>query len=221
VIAVVGSVHDRVAASMVASWPSAHLLSAEDLTSAGWVWGSEGKPRRWVIDGQSVEDEDITGVFIRRSTVYPEELLSIHPDDRAYLAAEAHAFLIAVLASTQAIVVNPVGDGALGDEALRPERWIRLAAAANLNVRPIRLTSWDRRERSLQQRRVEVVADRPFGDAPARCRLGAVDLVRLLGLRWASCVFDGHYRLLAVTTVAVPSDDASGALAELLAGGAS
>ena len=60
------------------------------------------------------------GVFVRRSAVYPEEFPSTHPDDRGYLAAEAHAFLVFVLADdARAAVANPVADGALGDDALR------------------------------------------------------------------------------------------------------
>ena len=43
----------------------------------------------------------------------------MHADDRAYLAAETHAFLVFVLGDDGAVVANPVGDGALGDEAVR------------------------------------------------------------------------------------------------------
>jgi hypothetical protein len=217
-IVVIGSAYDRVAASMVASWPSARLVSVGDLLSPGWSWLSDETTGRWVVDGRCVSDDEITGIFLRRSNVYAEELLSIHPDDRAYAAGEAHAFLIAVLASTRARVVNPVTDAALGDDAVRPERWMNMAGDAGLRVNPIRLTDRARRPPRSRHVRVEVVAGKSFGDAPDRCRAGAVELARMLGLQWAVCIFDGRHRLLSVSTAAAPREDASRALGQLLTG---
>jgi hypothetical protein len=217
-IVVIGSRHDPVAAALVDAWPDAALCSAEDLTRPGWVWrpGSPVSPR-WVIDGAVVDDEEVTGVFVRRSTVYPEEFLSTHPDDRGYLAAEAHAFLVFVLSETRAAVANPVGDGALGDEAIRPERWIRAADEAGLPVVPLRLTSGPRRPRRLHPIVVEVVGGEALGDAPARSKVAALHVARQLGLLWATLVFDGRHRLLAVTSASPPSDAATHALGHLLA----
>jgi hypothetical protein len=219
-IVVIGSACDSVAASLVDSWPSAQLLSAADLTSSGWEWGSD-RPGRWVVGGRSVSDRDVSGVFVRRANVYGDELLSIHPDDRGYVAGESHAFLIAVLASTRAIVVNPVFDAALGDEALRPESWMRSAVAAGITVSPIRLTSRTQDQPPLSQRRVDVVGEDTFGKASERCHVGAAALVRMLGLHWATCLFDGRERLLTVTTAAAPAKDSIQTLGRLLTGGES
>ena len=81
-IVVVGRRHDRDACGVVAAWPDARLLSAEDLTSVGWEWAGTGDPTTWVVDGDRVADEEVSGVFVRRSTVYPDELGHVHPDDR-------------------------------------------------------------------------------------------------------------------------------------------
>lgn len=218
-IVVVGSRHDRVATHLVAAWPGAALCSAEDLLVPGWVWSSSAAAdRTWVVDGACVPDREITGVFVRRATVYPDELLTVHPDDRAYLAAESHAFLIYVLATTAAVVVNPVGDGAIGEEAVRLERWMSAALDCGLTLAPLRLTSSPRRRRELTTHVVEVVGDEAFGTAGSRCHRGAVQLIDDLGMHWAACVFDGRRRLAAVTTAAVPSEAATGALARVLAG---
>lgn len=217
-IVVVGSRHDRVATSLVAAWPEAGLCSAEDLTTAGWVWPSGPGPRRWVVGRQPVADTDVSGVFLRRASVLPEELLHVHPDDRAYLAAEAHAFLVLVLATTGARVVPAVVDGGIGDETLRPERWIPAAAEAGLTVAPIRLTTEAVRARRHRpvQRLVEVVDGVAIGDASDRCRRGALALARALGLVWATFVFDGRSRLVTVTTRAAPGVAAAAAIAPAL-----
>ena len=218
-IVVIGSRHDPVAAALVEAWPDAALCSAADLTQPGWVW-RPGAPLlpRWVINGEVIDDEDITGVFVRRSAVYPEEFLSTHPDDRSYLAAEAHAFLVFVLAATRAVVANPVADGALGDEAIRPERWMSAAGKAGLSVAPLRLTSSHLRPRRLHPIVVEVVGDEAFGDAPARLKDAALRMAHQLDLLWATVVYDKRHRLLTITSGRPPGQEATDALGRLLAG---
>ena len=133
-------------------WPEAALCAAEDLTASGWLWSSadgEGGRDRLGRRRRGRADTEVTGVFVRRSTVYPDELTGTHPDDRAYLAAEAHAFLVYVLATTRAVVVNPVSDGTLGVDALRPEQWMRVAAALGCGRRAAStVTATSRRRRA-------------------------------------------------------------------------
>src|SRR6185295_2809071 len=108
-IVVVGSRHDPVATDLVALWPDAALCSAEDLVHQGWVWRlAQPASRKWIVDSKLVPDGEVSGVFIRRGNVYPEELKATHPEDRDFLASENHAFLTFVLATTSALVVNPV-----------------------------------------------------------------------------------------------------------------
>jgi hypothetical protein len=217
-IVVLGSRHDPVAAALVKAWPDAALCSAEDLTRPGWVWRPGApQPPRWVVDGKLVSDDDISGVFVRRSAVYPEELLSTHPDDRSYLAAETQAFLIFVLATTHALVANPVDDGALGEETIRPERWIPAAKEAGLSIAPLRLTNSRLKPRRLHPIVVEVVGEEVFGGAPARSKTAALRLARHLGLPWATVIFDGRHRLLTITGDRPPGNEAQGALGRLLA----
>ena len=174
---------------------------------------------RWVVDGEVVGDDEISGVFVRRSAVYPEEFLSTHPDDRSYLAAEAHAFLVFVLAETRATVANPVADGALGDEAIRPERWISAAGDAGLSVAPLRLTeSPPRRTPASTRLSSRWSATRPSGMGRHGRRLAALRIAHELDLLWATVVFDGRHRLLTVTSARPPGDDAVDALGRLLAG---
>ncbi|MBT2305547.1 hypothetical protein J7E70_34720 [Variovorax paradoxus] len=216
-IVILGSNHDPVAAALVTAWDGAALCSAEDLTRPGWVWRrASPASARWVVGGRIVRDEEVSGVFVRRSTVYPEELLSTHPADRRYLAAEAHAFLVFVLATTRARVANPVADGALGDEVMRPERWMPAAAEAGLPLAPLRLAS----DRALSHRWhpvvVEAVGDDAFGEAPARTKDAVRRMMRRLELLWATFVFDGRQRLVTITTGRTPGEQAAHALGHLL-----
>lgn len=216
-IVVLGSSHDAVAMDLVALWPQAVLCSAEDLVSAGWVWRREQPASRiWVVNRRQIPDEEVTGVFVRRSSVYPEELITTHPEDRVFLAAEIHAFLVFVLASTFARVVNPISDGAFGEEALRAHRWSALALQLGISIRPLRVTNEPHRPIRFRTLTVEVVGDEVFGEAPSRLRESALRLAQALGLGWGVFVFDTRQRLVTITAARQPSNSAAAALGRFL-----
>lgn len=173
-------------------------------------------PPTWVIDGTVVADAQITGVFLRRSAFYPEEFQATHPADRAYLAAECQAFLVALLDSSAAVIANPVNGGAFGEDALRPERWMAAAQSLDLPVAPLRVQATQRMPPPLTSR-VDVVGDEVHGISRSlRPRL--VQLVRALQLPWATLLLDERERLVGVTGALAPSDVAATALAALLQG---
>lgn len=220
-IVVLGSRHDPVATALVARWPQAALCTAEDLVRPGWHWpaGGEAGAARWVVDGRVVDDDAVRGVFVRRATVHAQELQTTHPADRAYLAEEAHAFLVFVLARTRACVANPVVDGAFGDAALRPERWMAVAARCGLAPVPPRLCNGaPPRAPGWSPVLADAVAGACFGPLPARRKAAVVATLAALGLRWARFVFDGGHRLRTITTAAAPGDEATAALGRLLMG---
>lgn len=216
-IVILGSRHDTAAAELLTEWSGAALCSAEDLVHAGWVWPLDGsRPRRWVVRGRPVSDREVSGVFVRRSAVYPEELASIHPDDRAYMAAEAQAFVSALLATTAARVVNPVRDGAFGEETLRGE-WLAAAAArSGVALAPHRSSSERPAAPRAARELVEVVDGHACSGASPHRRSAAVRLAAALGLTWALVAFDGRGRALGVTVSRAPGPAARAALYELL-----
>ena len=218
-IVVVGSRHDPVATRLVASWPQAALCSAEDLVSQGWVWRhNHPKAQTWIVNGKRVRDTEVHGVFIRRSAVYAEELVTTHPADRGYLASETHAFLTVVLATTRARVVNPVRDGAFGEEALRPACWISAASEVGITTRPVRLTSEPRRQAKYRTYEIEVVGGEVFGEAQAKIRAATRHLVEVLGIAWAKLLFDARDQLIVISGASSPSERAVAALGRLLEG---
>lgn len=216
-IVVVGSSHDSVATDLVALWPQAALCSAEDLVSPRWVWRHrQPASRTWVVEGKQISDDHVTGVFVNRASVYAEELMTTHPDDRAFLASEIHAFLVFVLATTSARVVNPINEGAFGEPALRPHRWTQLALQLGIPLRPLRVTSESRRPTRYRTFTVEVVGDEVFGDAPRSLHESARRLAGALEIGWGVFVFDSRKRLVTVTTARRPSEVAAAALGRLL-----
>lgn len=218
-IVVLASRHDKVAIDLVARWPSAALCSADDLTRRGWSWpaSANGNPATWVISGEVVRDECVTGVFVRRSTVYAEELTRTHPDDRAYLAAETQAFLAYVLSRTTARVVNPVDDGGTyGEAALRPERWMQAAIELGVAVAALRVRSTGAQHVPVRTMSFEVVGKQVMGNTGSPLAAAALKVCRGLGLCWAVVCFDKSGRLSAITTTPAPSPAAAAALARIL-----
>lgn len=218
-IVVLASHHDKVATDLVARWPSAALCSADDLTRRGWAWpgAANGSSATWVISGEIVTDECVTGVFVRRSTVYAEELTRTHPDDRVYLAEETHAFLAYVLSRTTARVVNPVDDGGTyGEAVLRPERWMQAAIESGVAVAPVRVRSAGAQHVPVQAMSFEVVGGQVMGNASSPLAAAALEVCRSLRLCWAVACFDKSGRLSAITTTPAPSPAAAAALARIL-----
>jgi len=219
VILILGSRHDPVARSLASGWKHAAISTAEDLTQPGWrVSLDDREPQTWVAGGQRVDDPEVTGIFLRRSTVYPVELQGTHPDDRAYLAAEASAFLVAMLGKTRARVANPVCDGALGEETLRPDRWMAAAERVGLPLAPLRLQSRPAPIHERQSHRVDVVGDRVHGEVAEDLKPALTALTRALALEWASVLLDDRWRLLAITTKLAPSEESAQSLEKLLCG---
>lgn len=134
-IAVLASRLDPESRSVVDAWASASaaLLSAEDLVRPGWTF-SVGDPRSGtaVVDGRRISTADISAVLTRRPSVLAEELGRIHPADRAYVAAETNAFLVAWLTALPCTVVNRPTTTSLCGPAWDKLHWQSAAARVGL-----------------------------------------------------------------------------------------
>ncbi len=218
-IIVLGSRHDPAAVGLVEAWHGAALCSAEDLGRPGWRLRSGcTKDLRWVVDGRVVPDRDITGVCVRRTTVYPEELSAVHAADRAYAAAECTALLVALLAATRARVVNPVREGALADAALRPERWLQMAGRLGIPVRPVRASSHSPGRRSRVGHVVTVLREHVWGSPSDELSKAARELVKTAGMVYGRVAFDERKRFVGTALQPRPTDDACAELGRYLAG---
>jgi len=135
VFVVLASQWDEQAAALVRDWSGARLLTPDDLSLPGWVFCSS-RPQKAIIvaGGEPLPVAEISGVFTRLPQVMPHELIRIVPADRAYVAAEMHAFLLAWLTSLQCPVVNCPSPQCLAGPAWGRERWVYEAAMLDIPV---------------------------------------------------------------------------------------
>lgn len=130
-LVVLGSSLDRSATALVEAWSTAgaRLLSAEDLSRVGWAFrvAAPGTGAA-VIGGELVRVSQVRGVVTRRPAVLAEELTAIEPADRAYLAAEMNAFLVAWLSALPCPVLNRPTPRSLNGPAWTALHWAAAAA---------------------------------------------------------------------------------------------
>lgn len=140
-IVVLASRFDTDAARLVDRWrgSGASLLTCEGLSRRGWIHhGAAAEQSVAVIDGQATPIRSIRGVVTRLSGVSEAELPHIAPDERAYVACEMTAFLVAWLSSLPCRVLNRPTPLNLAGPSWRPEQWSRAAVHAGLSTRPAR-----------------------------------------------------------------------------------
>src|SRR5262245_34157967 len=124
-ILVLASRSDENARSLVDRWEShgARLLVPECLSVVGWRHRGSARPSsRAVLGGVPVNGAEIRGVLSRLPSVMPSDLLHICAEDRAYVAAEMTAFLVAWLASLPCPVLNRPTPTSLAGPLLRQEQ---------------------------------------------------------------------------------------------------
>jgi hypothetical protein len=141
VLVILARQQDQAATALTVRWRDhdAHLLTAADLSAAGWrhhlpVNGAS----RAVVGGRAVETKDIAGVLTRLAYVGENELPHIVPEDRAYVSAEMTAFLVSWLSGLTCPVLNRPSPTCLTGPNWRQERWMQTAAQLGIPVCPVR-----------------------------------------------------------------------------------
>lgn len=133
---VVASIADEEAGELVALWSApTRLLTPADLSHAGW-WHDDACPDRargWA-ERASFAAAGVSGLLIRLSRVWPQELTHIAVADREYVAGEMTAFLAAFLSGLRCPKLNrPTGANLLGPP-WGPEVWRRIAGKIDIPV---------------------------------------------------------------------------------------
>lgn len=136
---IVASRFDSRAAGLVRRWAAddAQVLTCRSLSRPGWVF-DPARPAvgTFVTDAGPVPVDDLQGLVSLLPAVHADELPHVAPEDRDYVAAEMHAFLVAWLASLPCTVLGHPTPYCLTGPHLRHEQWIQQAARAGLTVRP-------------------------------------------------------------------------------------
>jgi hypothetical protein len=134
---VLASEHDWPARSLVRRWEGygARLLTCRDLSTRGWRY-HPGDPAasRAVVGGRVVPLEEVAGVLVRLASVTENELPHIVAADRAYVAAEMTAFLVAWLTEATVPVVNRPTPLCLMGPNWHHEQWLDAAARAGARL---------------------------------------------------------------------------------------
>lgn len=144
------------------------------------------------MDGASVPVGEFTAVVTRLVCVTEQDLVSIVPHDRAYVAAEMTAFLLAWLSSLPCPVVNRPSPHGLAGPNHRPETWLALAAEVAIPVRPLRRDrhGYGKPDGAGARDEVTVVGERALGGTSARARERAVRLAQHAGVDLMVAGFD-------------------------------
>jgi len=196
-LVILASRHDQFAAAAVGAWAPADaaLCTPEDLSVAGWQYRIAAPQDAIVVTGGIVTPAAaITGVWTRLPVVAPEELTHIEFADRAYVAAEMTAFLIAFLAALRCPVLNRPGFASLSGPGWRQEQWIRAAVRVGVPVRSVRrIVRPDvflDRSRDTPDAELTIIGRRVFGSTDVNLTrwaraISAASNTQLLSLRFA------------------------------------
>jgi hypothetical protein len=200
---VVASQHDEIARAFAAQG-GAHeigVMTSFDLASAGWRHRlgatHEGTA---VVGGRSVAVREIEGVLTRLAYVWESELTHIAAPDRAYVAGEMSAFLLAWLTALRCPVLNRPAPASLTGPSWRLPKWMQLAARTGLTVRPYAQhypapgdePGTDAAgEAHCSTTMLTVVGEQCFGAGVAELKTQARALARAAGVALLTVYFDG------------------------------
>jgi len=141
VLVVLANRADATAAELVSAWAAhnAALLTAEDLSRAGWRHHPGiDEASTAVIGGRVVPVREIDAVLTRLPCVTEADLPHIVAEDRNYVAMEMTSFLVAWLSALECTVINKPRPACLTGPNWREAEWVRLAAQLGMRVRTLR-----------------------------------------------------------------------------------
>ena len=175
-LVVLARTSDSAAQKLVDCWRAngAALLSPQDLSVQGWRYTADPKLDTAVVQGRVVPVVGIEGLLSRLAGVLEEDLNQIVVADRAYVAAEMNAFLLAWLSRLPCRVLNRPTATSLCGPGMRREQWIALAGRIGIPVRPFRRRTAMTHDPTREARDPSDMVVTVLGD---RC-LGTVDTLR-------------------------------------------
>lgn len=139
-IAIVAREHDETARSLVDRWHQhqAALLSPRDLSRRGWRHHPD-RPEQGhaVVSGNVVPVAEIRAVVTLLAAVQSHDVAHIVTADRAYVASEMRAFLLAWLDALPCRMLNRPTPVSLIGCGWHPEQWALAAATLGIPTMPL------------------------------------------------------------------------------------
>ena len=118
------------------------LLTPRDLSRPGWrLRVGDVAASVAVAGGRRIPGAGIKGVLTRLPAITPQDLPHIAREDRAYVAAEMTAFLLAFLSELGSLVANRPTPPCLCGPAWTATRWRQVARELGFPVEPVRLST--------------------------------------------------------------------------------
>ena len=106
-----------------------------DLSRAGWRFcGGSPEKATAFAGGRVIEARRIAAVLCRIGLVTPEDLVSVHPEDRAYAASEMTAFLRAWLMQFRGVRCNEPTWMSLAGPGWHPQQWMWIVSRLGVPV---------------------------------------------------------------------------------------
>lgn len=134
---IIASAWDPSAPALARRWSDegARVLTPVDFSRIGWHWRLGTSSAGAAVTQSGIFDaREIRGVLTRLPYVHEREIPHIAPADRAYVAAEIHAFLFAWLSALRCPILNRPVTFSLCGPAWRSEQWLHLAAHVGLCI---------------------------------------------------------------------------------------
>jgi hypothetical protein len=213
---VLASRYDKQAALLASRWDAA-LLSPVDLSIPGWRYRAPGFDQGSVVAaGREIPNREIRGVLTLLPFVDQRDLEHVHPEDRAYVASEMSAFLLAWLSALRCPVINRPSPECLCGPGWRVEQWLRLALRLGIPVQPIQRDSGAALDTNPLDAGtvVTVVGDRCFCDADPILAANAARLAGAAGVELLEVRFTGPARGDRFVTANVCPDLSAAATAD-------
>ena len=193
---IVASAGDEIARRLFSLWEDAgtRLLHPRDLSRPGWKYQpGQVETSVAVADGEPVPAQEISGVLVRLPGISEADLVEISPGERAYVAQEMNAFLVAWLSALKCPVLNRPSGVCLSGPNWRPEQWTYAATQAGVSVVPAQRHVPVRADAPAPASSiVTVVGETPFGTKNRFLRDCARRVARAARVELLTVAFAGH-----------------------------
>jgi hypothetical protein len=200
ILVVVANRSDAAATHFVAANADSgvHLMTPADLSQQGWRFRL-GAPTEStaVVAGRPIKTAAIAAVMTRLPAVSENDLPHIVAADRAYVAAEMNAFLLAWLTSLKCPLLNRPTPQCLSGPLWRQEKWVLTANRLGIPSRPVaRQAPWNERIGPASSEpagaTIAVIGRKHVGDGDGVLAERAHALAEAAAVDMLAVQFDGH-----------------------------